>query len=246
MASQRHIKIIGGTEVQFNVYVERRRSVRVAFGKTGINVRLPSSLTEASRQKHFASAVSWVEKQAQKNPASIDRYQLEDYGQKDAITIYGKEIKISVVESTRQTGSSKYIPSINTILLSIPEDLSPSENNKFIKSLLSRTTASMFGPKIEARVREINEQHFHKEIKSVKLKYNRSNWGSCSSAKNINLSTRLLFAPMDVIDYVIVHELAHLYEMNHSPRFWDIVRQVMPTYKEKEAWLTKNGHLCDF
>lgn len=246
MAKQRHIEIIEGTEVPFNVYIERRRSVRVAFGKTGINVRLPSTLTESSRQKHYASAISWVKKQVLKNPASIHRYQVEDYGQKEAIFIYGKEIKISVVESARQTGRSKYIPAINTILLSIPEDLPPAENNRFVKSLLSRTTANMFGAKIEARVREINDKHFHKEIKSVKLKYNKSNWGSCSSAKNINLSTRLLFAPMDVIDYVIVHELAHLYEMNHSSRFWDIVRQVMPNYKEKEQWLTKNGHLCDF
>ena len=62
----------------------------------------------------------------------------------------------------------------------------------------------------------------------------------------MNLSTRLLFAPKDVIDYVIIHELAHLYEMNHSKKFWNIVSQVMPNYKEKEKWLSKNGRLCDF
>ena len=57
-------------------------------------------------------------------------------------------------------------------------------------------------------------------IKGIFLKYNHSNWGSCSHNGNINLSTRLLFAPEAVQDYVIVHELAHLVEPNHSDRFW--------------------------
>jgi predicted metal-dependent hydrolase len=76
--------------------------------------------------------------------------------------------------------------------------------------------------------------YFQKPIKSVNLKYNLSNWGSCSTKGNINLSTRLLFAPDDVIDYVIIHELAHLLEMNHSPHFWAIVkRQCLIIAKKK-------------
>jgi len=69
---------------------------------------------------------------------------------------------------------------------------------------------------------------------------------SCSSKSNINLSTRLLFAPSDVIDYVIVHELTHLIEMNHSQKFWNLVKSVMPNYKQKEKWLKEYGKLCDF
>ena len=53
-------------------------------------------------------------------------------------------------------------------------------------------------------------------------------------------------APRIVIDYVIIHELAHLVEANHSPRFWEEVTRVMPAYKEHEQWLKENGHLCDF
>ncbi|MCB0682671.1 MAG: M48 family metallopeptidase, partial [Saprospiraceae bacterium] len=64
--------------------------------------------------------------------------------------------------------------------------------------------------------------------------------------RNINLSTRLLFAPPKVIDYVIIHELAHLVEMNHSRRFWDLVAAAMPDYEEQEKWLKKFGHRCDF
>ena len=91
-----------------------------------------------------------------------------------------------------------------------------------------------------------NTKYFQEEINTIRFKNNQSNWGSCSSKKNLNFSTRLLFAPQEAIDYVIVHELAHLKELNHSPKFWKIVADVMPNYKEQEAWLKANGHLCQF
>jgi len=90
-------------------------------------------------------------------------------------------------------------------------------------------------------VHELNERHFQQPIDQVRLKYNHSNWGSCSNKGNINLSTRLLFAPPEVIDYVIIHELAHRLEMNHSPRFWKLVADAMPNYREQERWLKEHG-----
>ena len=103
-----------------------------------------------------------------------------------------------------------------------------------------------FHADISKRVHALNKDFFQKDIKSVNLKYNSSNWGSCSTKGNINLSTRLLFAPDEVIDYVIIHELTHLIEMNHSSKFWKIVKSIMPDYKQKEKWLKVNGGDCDF
>ncbi|MCL2531009.1 MAG: M48 family metallopeptidase [Oscillospiraceae bacterium] len=62
-------------------------------------------------------------------------------------------------------------------------------------------------------------------------------WGSCSSRGSLNFSWRLMLCDDDVIDYVVVHELAHLREMNHSPRFWAIVEQVLPDYKRRKEKL---------
>jgi predicted metal-dependent hydrolase len=95
-------------------------------------------------------------------------------------------------------------------------------------------------------VNELNFQFFKKPIKSVNFKYNHSNWGSCSQSGNLNFSSRLLFAPDDVQDYVIIHELAHLVELNHSDRFWKLVSDAMPNYAEKEKWLKVNSNACRF
>jgi predicted metal-dependent hydrolase len=66
-------------------------------------------------------------------------------------------------------------------------------------------------------------------------------WGSCSATGTVSFAWRLVMAPMDVIDYVVVHELAHLREMNHSRRFWAVVASVMPGYDEHRRWLREHG-----
>jgi predicted metal-dependent hydrolase len=75
----------------------------------------------------------------------------------------------------------------------------------------------------------------------VFVKDQRTLWGSCSARGNLNFNWRLTLAPREILDYVVVHELAHLTEMNHSKRFWAIVERWCPDYKERRRWLRKNG-----
>ena len=72
---------------------------------------------------------------------------------------------------------------------------------------------------------------------SVRVNNAKTRWGSCSAKRSLNFSWRLIMADDEVIDYVVVHELAHIREMNHSERFWGIVRGVLPDYQERRARL---------
>lgn len=81
------------------------------------------------------------------------------------------------------------------------------------------------------------------DVKKVKLSSARTRWGSCSSKGYINLTWRLVMAPLAIIDYVVVHELCHLREPNHSSAFWAQVAAIMPDYKKRRTWLKENGHL---
>lgn len=75
----------------------------------------------------------------------------------------------------------------------------------------------------------------------ITIREQKTRWGSCSSAGNLNFNWRLIFAPEPVIDYVVVHELAHRKEMNHSPAFYAIVQSVLPDYKTQQKWLRDHG-----
>ena len=75
----------------------------------------------------------------------------------------------------------------------------------------------------------------------ITIREQKTRWGSCSSKGNLNFNWKLILAPPEVLDYVVVHELCHLKEMNHSKAFWDEVGKVMPEYETYKLWLKENG-----
>jgi predicted metal-dependent hydrolase len=78
-------------------------------------------------------------------------------------------------------------------------------------------------------------------VKRVSVRDTASRWGSCSAKKTISYSWRLILAPAFVADYVVAHEVAHLRELNHGPRFWKLVRTLVPDIETPQAWLRKHG-----
>ena len=85
--------------------------------------------------------------------------------------------------------------------------------------------------------RELNLQ-----ARSVKITSAEKRWGSCSADDNLSFSFRLIMAPADIIDYVIMHELMHIKEKNHSAAFWGLIEACMPEYKTHRRWLKDNHH----
>ncbi len=75
----------------------------------------------------------------------------------------------------------------------------------------------------------------------ITVRSQRTKWGSCSAKGGLNFNCLLLLAPAEVLDYVVVHELCHRLEMNHSPRFWAEVERVLPDYAAARSWLRRNG-----
>jgi predicted metal-dependent hydrolase len=92
------------------------------------------------------------------------------------------------------------------------------------------------------------EQHARElgvRFSAAKIVDNRYRWGSCTVKNNVNFNWRLIKAPMFVIDYVIVHELAHLIEPNHTARFWSTVRAKTPTMEKAKLWLKEHGQVLE-
>ncbi len=79
------------------------------------------------------------------------------------------------------------------------------------------------------------------DVGRITIREQKTRWGSCSSKGNLNFNWRLMLAPEEIRDYVVLHEIAHRKELNHSPAFWKIVESVMPDYEDRKQWLKDHG-----
>ena len=122
-------------------------------------------------------------------------------------------------------------------MLSLPKGLNKEVEANTCSYFVAKCLCKFFLPIITERIHELNNRYFKKQLGSIKMKYATSFWGHCSHYGNLVISVRLLFAPQKVIDYVLIHELAHLVHHDHSPRFWKVVEQVMPDYEKAERHL---------
>ena len=230
--------------IPVHIYKEMRMDVRISILRDKVTLRLPLFMTNKQINKNISWAKSWIQRRFKENPEIKKRFEIKTYKSENILLINERSFLLKITEENRNNFSGKI--ENDTIYIYVPANSENHEKQKAIKTLQSRLIAQHFLPEISKRIHLLNQKHFRFDINTIRLKYNKSNWGSRSAKNNINISTRLLFAPQDVQDYVFIHELAHFKEMNHSPAFWNIVKKIVPDYKEKEKWLKKNSHLCDF
>ncbi|MFQ8776751.1 MAG: M48 family metallopeptidase [Roseburia sp.] len=76
---------------------------------------------------------------------------------------------------------------------------------------------------------------------SITVREQKTRWGSCSAKGNLNFNWKLVLMPEEILEYVVVHELAHRLQMNHSMEFWDEVEKILPDYRKRRQWLKENG-----
>lgn len=235
---------INGIRYLLKIHIEKRKNTSVSIRRTNINIRIPYFLSKKEKIRRIQLMKLWARKKIIKNPDCFKPESQKEYKDGEKL-IVGDEEYILRIEFKEKKNSSAQIQG-QTIQLSISNKLTKKQQNKHISSLISRCIAKRRQPELQEKIEDLNNKYFNQKLGKIFFKYNKSNWGSCSKIRNINISTRLLFAPDDIIEYVCIHELAHLIERNHSEKFWAIIKKVNPDYKIKEQWLKENKDRCKF
>ncbi|PAE11299.1 zinc protease [Niallia circulans] len=109
-------------------------------------------------------------------------------------------------------------------------------DKKQIKKLLKRYYYQRSKSLVEERV-SFYQSNFKTKPRSIRITDSKTNWGTCDSNFQLTFNWRLAMAPLEVIDYVVIHEMCHMVHLNHDRSFWRLVGKLMPDYKEKEKWL---------
>jgi predicted metal-dependent hydrolase len=245
MGSANLVLDLDGIRIPLKVIVEKRNGARVSLGGKHVILRVPVQLFGSDYTQHVAWACNWLKELKIAKPGILERYlEKKPYTDGDVFSIGGQHFLLEITENDTPNGIIKLMHE-GVLRVTLPSKTGYNRQ-KLIKNLLIRFSQRYFLADMHQRVHYFNDRYFQKEIESIRLKYNTSNWGSCSTGKNLNFSVRLYLAPDEVVNYVVIHELAHLVEMNHSPRFWKIVSDIMPDFREKEKMLKANSAVYDF
>lgn len=234
----------GAYHIPVFLYVELRNNTRISIGKDAVHFRVPALMGSTLRTQQIEWAKQWTKAQLQNKPALGKRFTFREYKSGMVIKTPLKSLELQITRVTGKKASTKIVN--DRLQLALPNPPEGGFSTQFVQKLISNEIGKTHYPWFSEKVDSWNQSHFNEQIDDLKLKYLTSKWGSCSSNRRMVFSTRLLLAPERAVDYVIVHELAHLKELNHSRAFWKWVDKAMPDFKKWDALLRKNGDGFDF
>ena len=200
--------------------IRSKRKTMTLYIRNGIlEVRAPLWVPNSEIEKFLVSKEKWIIDKLNKSKAQkLQRGAFTlNYG--SALLYRSKEYPLIAKEGNRIGFDSTHFY--------IPPNLDPKEIKHACVQIYQRL-AKNYIPERTITIAKSMELM----PSAIKINSAKTRWGSCSTKKSINFSWRLIMADDETIDYVIIHELAHLIEMNHSPRFWQIVENVLPDYRK--------------
>ena len=232
--------LLRGQMVPYTVRVSSRARVLhlVIRQESGLEVVTPRGTRRSQIEEALQQKAGWILKTMQR---MITIPPIEDGRE---LSFMGRELVLRIVaRGSDKTGRPKVTLSRNDLLLSVDE--SDRHNQQVLRAALESWYRRRAGEIIPERLDVANRMYGFR-FGRVTIREQKSRWGSCSRAGNLNFNWRLLLAPLPVLDYVLTHELAHLKELNHAPAFWQLVAAACPDYTSHRRWLREHGHTLRF
>ena len=233
-SSQKPVETIrlGELEVEI-VRSHRRKRLSIEVGHNGVKARAPATMRYSTVLKFVNTKRQWIIKSWKNLPPKIEPMRLENGGE---VRILGEPYTLQVLN-----GRGKIrIEQDSQLLVPITKSHLPIEES--VKRKLHRWFKGIAMQHLELRVRNRLTAMFpNKSISTIKVRDYKRRWGSCDHKGELSFNWRIVMAPEEVLDYVIIHEIAHLKEFNHSKRFWNLVEQQMPDWKDQHNWLNQYG-----
>lgn len=219
-----NVPLKDGRVLQIPVRISRRaRRLRLVSSIRGVEAVVPPGCDQDRLMEFVQSKEDWIAKTAQHYDKIKERTGHED----GALYYLGGKYRYHLVKD--RLPSAVVSDAMKIVTFHVTDMRS---YKKEIQRWYREQTAAIIAERLPGLAARMNLQY-----NRVSIKRQRSRWGSCSKNRNLNFNLLLSAAPAEVIDYVIVHELAHIAELNHSKRFWDIVAAVDPNFKEHKKWL---------
>jgi predicted metal-dependent hydrolase len=204
--------------IEFNVQYGNREKITIHIDSLGlITVKVPKETSKEIIISAVEHHGKWILEKSHNIAEARETPKTREYQDEGKFLHLGKEYFLHELIKT--------------------SELNEEEPKKTLKKFYFSSCKKIVGERIN-----IYQIQLRVKPKTIEVVESRTKWGSCSSDKKLTFNYRLAMAPIEVIDYVIIHELCHLIHMNHDRSFWRRVGSIMPDYKEKQEFLERYGH----
>ena len=217
----------------------RRRSIGFIVGPEGLSVNAPKWVTLRDIETALLEKATWILRKLAEQQERAQRLQAAKVDWRDGTSIPFLGETVIVVLDARATGAmlnsdAAALPGVPrlTLHVGLPHTANGEQIRDAVQSWLQRQARRVFQERVTHFARQLGVSCTRLALSSAQTR-----WGSASADGSIRLNWRLIHFALPTIDYVVTHELAHLREMNHSPRFWDVVRSVLPDYEQARGTL---------
>lgn len=210
-------------------FSEKRKTIGLVVERDkSVVVLAPKGTNDSTIQLFVEKKKFWLYGKINHSPKFSEPKPETPFISGKAILYLGKNYKLDVVKTPMDgiTLQGKFLISQQNL----------SQGKAILEQWYKQKAKEKITPLVERYAKQLGVEYNSILISDLKF-----TWGSCTLKGNLNFNWRLIKAPLFVINYVVVHELAHLIELNHSERFWNIVKVQMPNYLEAKEWLKGNG-----
>jgi predicted metal-dependent hydrolase len=229
---QKSIQLNNGETIPYHLERRPRRTVGLKITEAGLVVHAPKYILEFQLKKLIQDKSNWIINKLEARKKYTVPAISWQHGEN--LQLLGNTILLEVVFNNK---SKKALFEHNRLTIASPDAENPSVIQHKVTHWYKKQALIDFTRRLEILAAKLGVR-----TPPLKLSNAQTRWGSCSSRGDIRLNWRLLQAPPHIINYVICHELAHLKEMNHSARFWEVVGSIYPDYKTAEKELKQISH----
>ena len=220
-------------QLPLKIFRSSRKTISIQIDENLIKVRAPSWCNQRDVYKFIEKNETWIKNKVNenKNREKISK----NFVDKEIFILKGKSLELRIIDDPDRN------PEINEPFIFAIKDKKIGRKNYLIKEQVHNLYKNFAQKELEKKTYYYSIK-IGKKPTAIQIKNYKSRWGSCSSKEQLSYNWRIIIAPDNIINYLVVHELSHLIHFNHSSKFWDQVENILPDFKDSRKWLRLNGY----
>jgi predicted metal-dependent hydrolase len=224
-----------GETISYELIYKKRKSMRMLIDVYGnVEVQAPKGTPEQIVIQFLEEKWDWILQKKKEMKDRLEGRQEKVYEQGESFLYLGNTypIQISQDPTIEQDHAVLEGDRLHIYVKQLEDER--------IKQALKRFYYQQCKTLVEKSIRTY-QSHFKTKPRSIRITDNKTNWGTCDAKQQLTFNWKLAMAPLDVINYVVVHEMCHMVHLNHDRSFWRLVGKIMPNYEEQENWLARSS-----